>query len=441
MSKKIVTNYKPRPYQQFLHDNCERFTVAVCHRRFGKSMWAINHILRKAFTNPLKNAQYMYIAPEKSQCKDIAWAPLKSYLRGIPGVTIKEAELRVEIDLAEDNKIVIVLRGADNPDSLRGMYLDGVVVDEVSDFPRSAWDAVLRPALSDRKGWAVFVGTPKGKNYFRELYLRGLSGRKGWVSYLMPASVTKVIDEEELLSCREDMGDELFQQEYECSFEASIPGSYYGKLLADLRSQNKIHVFEPIKEAKVITAWDIGMNDKTCIWFAQRVGKTIKIIDYYENNGEILSHYVNVVKARGYDYDYHILPHDVNQRNWSSGETRLSEIERSGLKCRVAPKLPIDDGIHAVRSILPLCEFHEVKCDAGLSALSYYHSKYNDRKDVKQLAPEHDWSSHASDAFRYLAITMRPETKINADHLSKSRFAPEMKVTMTYNSNYSPLDL
>lgn len=436
MSKTILTNYKPRPIQQFLHDNCTRFTVAIAHRRFGKSMWALNHILRKAFQNKLQNPQYMFIAPQKAQAKDVAWEALKRYLKGIPGVEFRIAELKVVIPFGTDNSITIFVRGGEEAEYLRGLYLDGVIIDEVSDMPRYAWEGVLRPALSDRRGWAVFIGTPKGKNYLKELYERGRSGLKGWSSYLFRASDTGVIDEEEIEMLRAEMPEELFKQEYECSFEAAVPGSYYGKQLADLRARNSIREFEIDMSKHVITAWDIGINDKTTIWFAQNLEDGLKIIDYYECSGEALTHYVNLIKSKPYTYDYHILPHDVHQRNWSTGFTRLQELEKSGLKCRVAPRLPVADGINAVKSILPICTFNEKMCEKGIDALSYYHSVYDSKRDVQVLTPEHDWSSHAADAFRYLALTIKPLRKEDTHRVFKNGMFVTEKLKAVYTSDY-----
>lgn len=434
---KIISTYKPRPLQEMMHNSPARFMVAVCHRRFGKTTFAINHIIRKAYSCKRNDPQYMFIAPKKQQAKDVAWKEFKKALRGFPEVTFKEAELRIEIGLSENNSVSILIRGADDPDNLRGLYLDGVVLDEVADMPKSAWTAVLRPALSDRKGWALFIGTPKGKNFFKELYLRGLdTSVKDWASFMFKASETGYIDADELESLKASTDEELYAQEYECSFEAALPGSYYGRLLAKCRVENRIGAFPMSPSEPVITAWDIGLNDKTCIWFAQQVNGKIILFDYYENSGETMKHYIDVVHNKGYKYAYHILPHDAKQRNWSTGNTRLDEMQAAGLTIRVAPKLSIDDGITAVRSILPICHFDETRCDDGLNALSYYHSVYDDKRDVQRLVPEHDWSSHASDAFRYLAITLKPDAKKNNGYVSKSKFAQNETTKVSYSADY-----
>jgi len=407
-AKIIKSPYQPRPLQQRLHESLERFSVIVAHRRFGKTVFTINHLIIQAFKNPLPRPQYAYVGPEKSQTKKVAWEYLKTYTAHIPEVRHFEAELKVEFPTIAGSKATIYLEGAENPDRLRGMYFDGVVLDEVAQMPKSVWTEVLRPALSDRKGWALFIGTPKGKNYFKQLYERGGSGEQGWRSFILKASETNVIAQEELESVRRDLDEETYQQEYECSFDAALPGSYYGKLITRLRSEGSIGDYSWNPKYPVITAWDLGLNDMTVIWFAQFINNKVYLVDYYAASGEALTHYLNLVKAKPYVYDYHILPHDVRQRNFSTGATRLDEIQNSGLKVRVAPKLSVQDGINAVRNLLPICNFNAKLCEDGLNALSYYHSVYSDRNDVQQLVPVHDWSSHASDAFRYLAVGSRP---------------------------------
>lgn len=419
MVKIIKSPYVPRPIQARLHSSLSRFSVLVCHRRFGKTVFAINHIIQKLLQNTLKRPQYAYIAPEKSQARKIAWDYLKEYTRFIPGVQFFEAELKVEIPLANDTKGVIYLEGAENPDRLRGMYFDGVILDEVAQMPRSIWTEIVRPAVSDRTGWALFIGTPKGKNYFKELFEYSKNPemvKMGWSSFMYKASETGVLPADELASLRMEMTDEEYDQEYECNFDAAIPGSYYGKSLANLRKRNHIGNYNWNPRLPVITAWDIGMNDKTVIWFAQLDNNEVILIDYYENSDEILSHYINVIKSKPYVYDYHIMPHDVTQRSYTTGATRLSELEQMGLKCRVAKRTTVLDGINSARNMLLRCKFDQLKCSKGLDALAFYHSQYNDKNDVQQLVPVHDWSSHAADAFRYLATGMTGKSRAMSEY-------------------------
>lgn len=438
---KIVAPYTPHKFQQHVHDNLTRFTTMVCHRRFGKTIFALNHILREGLRCKKDRPQYAFISPAKSQTRRNVWDEVKKYYSFMRGVSYHEADLRVEIPITKDNKILVYLDGADNPHAFKGMYLDGIVLDEVSQMPKSIWGDTLSATLADREGWALFIGTPAGNNLLKELYYRGLDpDLQEWSSFMFKVSETKILTDKELASQLRNIGDDMYQQNYECSFDAAVAGTYYGKLLTQLRKEGRIGYIEYNKSLPVITAWDIGMNDKTCIWFAQQVDHEIHLIDYYENSNQILSHYINHIKTKPYKYDYHILPHDVRQRNFSTGSTRLDEIKAAGFRCKIAPKLMIADGIQSVRSILPVCRFNDIKCYEGINALSLYHSEYNDKRGVQLLTPAHDWASHASDAFRYLAVAMRRLSKEKGNEDLVARDLGILRPSDKYASDYDEFD-
>ncbi len=402
----VVIPYTPRPIQKVLHDSLKRFNVIVCHRRAGKTVFSINELVRKAMMNTKRRPQYAYIAPTMKQAKVIAWDYLKFYTSGIPHVKYNESELRC--DLPNGSKILVL--GAENPDSLRGLYLDGVILDEVAQMPPSVWGQVLRPALADRRGWAIFIGTPKGQNYFYDLYQRAQKD-DGWFSATLKASETQILPQEELTALRAELSKEEYEQELECSFTAAVVGTYYGKLMEQIQKDKHLRNIPWDSTIPVVTAWDLGINGLTSIWFAQHIAGEIRLIDYYESSGEALSHYVQVIKSKPYVYDYHILPHDVKQRSLATGTTRLEQLKRLGLKVVVARKLLIKDGINSVKSLLPACYFDEVKCELGLIALRNYRSSYNETLGVFSDSPLGDRFSHAADAFRYLATTLRkPKT-------------------------------
>lgn len=216
---RVVIPYKPRIHQREMHTGMEsrRFSVVVAGRRGGKSVSLINHIIKKAALCKLERPRYAYIAPFYSQAKKIAWDYLLHYTAPIPGCKINESELWVQLP----NGARIMLFGADNPKSLRGIYLDGVVLDEYADIRPDLWGEVLRPALSDRKGWAVFIGTPRGQNHFYSIYHEALANQDTWFSAIYPASKTGFPDDEELELARKDMSEAQYAQEYECSFAAS----------------------------------------------------------------------------------------------------------------------------------------------------------------------------------------------------------------------------
>lgn len=393
-----------------------------------------------ALTNKLERPQYAYISPEKSQTRRNTWDEFKKYLGFWPGVSFHEADLRIELPIVGEKKAIIYLGGADNPHAFKGMYLDGVVFDEVAQMPRSVWSDTIRPALSDRKGWGLFIGTPMGKNFFKELYEYGLSGKsKEWSSFMFKVSETKIIPEKELESILLETGEQLYNQNYECSFEAALDGSYYGSLLNMLKASGKMGDVKYEPKLPVITSWDMGL-DKTCVWFAQQVEGQVNIIDYYEASGELLSHFINVVLSKSYTYAYHIVPHDVQQGNQVVAVTRHDQMIKAGMKTVIASKIAVDEGISLVRSLLPLCSFNLKNCEKGLEALAYYRARYDDKNEIQKLVPIHDWASHGADSFRYLAVGIRGTRKPDNSYVSKSRFAQKQD-TSKYDVSYDEFDV
>ena len=400
--KSIKIPYKPRELQRYLHDNLGRFNVVVCHRRFGKTVFSINEMIKSAVKDIKagKTApRYAYLAPLFKQAKTVAWDELKRLLRDFPDAKFNEAELRADFMGAR-----IQLYGADNPDTLRGIYLDGVILDEYAQMNPKMYSEVIRPALSDRKGWAIFIGTPKGKNEFYDIY-HSAAEKKGWKRFLFKASETGILDEEELEMAQQDMTESEYEQEYECSWSAALKGAYYAKELEQARDEDRIGKvpYDPSKQ--VVTAWDLGVSDATAIWFAQYDGKAINVIDYFEGSGEGLPYYIDVLNSKGYRYGAHIAPHDIAVREFSTGKSRKDLAFSLGIDFQVAPKLKVMDGIETVRTTLDRCWFDEDKTKKGLDALLQYRSQYDEKKRVWSQKPYHDWTSHASDAFRYLCIT------------------------------------
>jgi len=395
----IVIPYKPREHQLKVHDLLEgkRFAVVVAHRRFGKTVAALNHLIREAVLNERETPRYAYIAPTYGQAKRVAWDYLVKYTTPLGG-TNNISELRVDFWGRR-----IQLYGSDNPDSLRGQFFDGVIIDEVGDQNPKIWTDIVRPALTDRKGWCLFIGTPKGHNHFKELRDRA-EKEDGWGLLEFKASETGVVDEVELKAARNEMGEDKYRQEFECSFDAAVEGSYFGQILNEL--EDKKHMQEIPREelSRTFTAWDLGMGDSTSIWVAQLVGSEIRLIDYYENHGVGLDHYVKWIKDNDYTKAQHILPHDVRVRELGTGKSRLEMLEEAGLQVKIAPRMSLDDGIQAVRRILPRCWFNVPKVQTGLNCLRNYRRDYDEKRKIFYERPLHDWSSHGSDSFRYLAL-------------------------------------
>lgn len=219
---RVTIPYKPRFPQDEIHRQIEshRFSVLVAHRRMGKTVLAVNHLIKMACCARRRDSRYAYLAPFRVQAKQIAWTYLKRYTAPIPGVVVNESDL----DVALPNGARIRLYGADNPDALRGSYFDGVVLDEVAQMKPEVWGEILRPALADRHGWAVFIGTPKGINLFSQTYDRALAeqakGSKDWCAMLYSIRQTHALPEEEQAALRAEMSENEFRQEFLCDFNA-----------------------------------------------------------------------------------------------------------------------------------------------------------------------------------------------------------------------------
>lgn len=402
----VVIPYKPRPLQREIHASLRRWNLLVCHRRFGKTVFAINELIKQAAKNQKKMPRYAYVAPYYKQAKQIAWDYLKDFTRPIPGIKINESELRVDFPWGAR----IQLFGADSPDSMRGLYLDAVVLDEYADMSPRIFSEVLRPALSDREGSAIFIGSAKGGTPFYDLWER-VKEDPDWFTKVYPASETKVIPEAELADAKKIMDEDEYNQEYECSWTASIKGAYYGKQLAEAQEQDRIGKVPYDPRLPVQTAWDLGVGDSTAIWFFQVLGQEIRIIDYHEDSGEGLPYYAKILDQRGYKYGDHWAPHDIQVRELGSGKSRIETAKMLGIQFRIVPNLGIDDGINAVRNTIPRCWFDAKKCELGLQALRNYRKEYDDRRQEYKPRPLHDWSSHAADAFRYLAVGLKDSKK------------------------------
>lgn len=397
--------YAPRPLQREIHNALDkhRFSVAVCHRRFGKTVLAVNHLIKEAIRCQRERPRYAYVAPTYRQGKSIAWDYLKHYAGVIPGVKFNEQELRCDIG---DKRVQIF--GADNPDSLRGIYLDGVVLDEYALMQGRVFTEVIRPALADREGWALFIGTPNGKNAFKDIRDTAALGN-GWYLATYKASDTQIIPGDELKTAREMMSDAEFKQEFECSFEAAVRGAIFGNELEKCREEKRITRVPWEQQVKVNTFWDLGIGDATAIWFMQAVGAECRFIDYYESSGEGLAHYAKVLQDKPYVYGTHTAPFDIEVKELGSGKSRIETAASLGIRFAIAPKQPLEDGINAARTIFNKCWFDEQKCAAGIEALQNYRRDYNTRIDEFKAIPVHDWSSHGSDAFRYFAVSWKGE--------------------------------
>jgi phage terminase large subunit len=408
-----VIPYSPRRVFLPYHETSKRWSVIVAHRRAGKTMATINRLIRTALTCEKPEPRTAYIAPLLKQAKDVAWTYLKRFSLVIPGAEPNESELRVDLP----NGGRVRLYGADNPDGMRGIYLDDCVLDEFADMRPSVLPEIIRPALSDRRGALTAIGTPKGHNDFYKLKLIAESD-PDWFLLILKASQTGLVAAEELDSARKLMTPEQFEQEYECSFEAAILGAYWGKEMAQAETDGRICSLPIDPTQPVLTAWDLGVRDSTAIWLFQVLSGGLHIVDFYEASGVGLDHYATTLKAKaqagGYQLGECLVPHDAAVKEWGSGKTRIEQMRALGLDVPLEPNVPnhrLMDGIGGARETLARCKFDRVRCADGIEALKQYRADYDETLKILKPVPRHDWASHAADAFRYLAMGWKEQTE------------------------------
>jgi hypothetical protein len=431
MSKDIKLKYRPRSVFEDYHNRKERWAVIVAHRRCGKTVACINDLIVKALIENKPHAQYAYIAPYYSQAKSVAWRYLERFSEPVLAKS-NQSELWVELI----NGARIRLFGADNPDSLRGNFLDGVVLDEMADMKPSLWGEIIRPLLADRLGWATFIGTPKGHNAFYDIYNEATK-KPNWYTKVLRADQTNLLAQSELDDAKASMSDNQYEQEFLCSFEAAILGAYYGQEMRRITDLERITTVDYDPMFPCHTAWDLGFNDSTSIWWFQVVYGEIRVLDHHSSNGQPISFYIGLLAQKedefGYKYGYHYLPHDARAKTLASGgksiiEQIAAKIDIKHLK--IVPNLSLQDGIQATRLALTRAWFDN-RCEEGIECLRQYQREWDDDKKVFRDRPKHDWTSHSADAFRYLSIVWKDEdTPILKDHRVTGLHVGQTDVTL-----------
>ncbi len=405
--------YKPRPLQREVGKliRAHRFGVLVCHRRFGKTVLGVNVNQQTALMVSKPRPRCAYIAPTYTMGKAVAWDYMQHYARPIPAVAFNQSELRVDYPNEGQARIY----GADNPDALRGIYLDRAVLDEYGMHPAKTFSEVIGPTLVDRGGSALFLGTPNGKNQFYDIAQHAkkeeAKGNTDWFFREFKASETGLLDAGYLASAQAVMTPDEYAQEFECSFEASVKGAIYASEMEAIRSSGRVTVVPYDPALPVDTDWDLGIGDAMTIWFSQstRSGE-IRLIDYYSASGEGFPHYAAMLARKPYVYGTHWAPHDIAVRELGTGKSRLETAASFGLRFEITPRVhamrgsEVEEGIHAVRLLLPRCWFDAVKCQKGIEALMSYRRDYNQKLNEFKPTPVHDWASHGADAFRGLAV-------------------------------------
>jgi len=403
LTQPFTLDYEPRePFKAF-HQRTQRWSCIVAHRRAGKTVACVNELVVRATYSKKKNPRYGYVAPFRQQAKNIAWVYLKEAVRGF-AIEIRESDLSVKLP----NGAIIALYGSDNPDALRGLYFDGLVVDEFGDCRPSLWAEVLLPTLADRKGWCVFIGTPKGRNQFYKFYEISKKSPE-WFSLTLDAESSGLLDPGELAQLKEQMSDAQYDQEMMVSFTAALLGTFYATLIAKVEANQQVSdnvTYDP--QFPVNVTADIGFSDSTVLWFYQERPDGIAIIDCEEAHGQPLSYYFDLLDQKPYTYDTIFLPHDARAKSLQTGKSTIEQFiehfRNSGTKLDIAPNLKVQHGIDAVRMILPYCHFNRTNCELGIEALRTYRRKFDEVNKVYHDHPLHSWESDFADSFRYLAL-------------------------------------
>lgn len=414
--------WEPRAYQlpllKYMSKNKRNLRAVVAwHRRAGKDLTCLNVLAIKALQ---RVGTYWYVLPYANQARRIIWNGMtgegKKFIDYFPKEIVEkksEQEMRVHLK----NGSVIQLMGSDDPDKMVGANPVGCVFSEYSISDPSAWQ-LINPILAENGGWALFNGTPRGENHFYKMLLKAQSDG-AWYSSHLSVKDTKAISPDELRRARDELNNEArFQSEYMCSFKTPVEGSYYGSYISRAYKDKRVmDTLSPDPMLPVHTAWDLGMDDATTIWFCQLFKNEIRLVHYYENSGEGLPHYARELNRFAVQsdivYGKHYAPHDIKVRELGTGKSRLEIARSMGLKFTTVKKLPIIDGIDAVRAILPRCWFNKVACARGLEALKGYHKEFDSSRGVFRKTPVHDSNSHGADAFRTLAVGLKKPSLTN----------------------------
>jgi len=443
------------------------------------------------------------VAPTYKQAKQIAWQYFLDFTRHIPNTKPNKGDLEIVIPRpwrkdpvtgeSDPDHVKFMLIGSDSPDSLRGLYLDGAVLDEFAQCDPIIWGQIIRPALADRKKiandmgvfvdlrgrtlepWAIFLGTPKGKNHFHRRYMQAIGAmdfvanyearydvayqiakwekfekslgltedmptrdrdaiyekqnkltvkqykryrtylaNKNWYGAIYKASETGVLAQSEIDEMTEDLQEAEVAQELECDFAAAILGSYYGKIMNDITAAGQICELPYDPNYPVSTFWDIGIKDKCTVWFRQKVGRFWHYIDYLEVDGLGVPEIAKEINKKPYNIVRHVWPHDGRAREFGTGVTRQESARKNGLwPVYIQPKQSVEDRINASRIRLRVSKFDKVKCARGLDCLFNYQKEYDSKLMMFKSTPKHDWSSHGSDSFGYSSLDDQDDELFN----------------------------
>lgn len=396
----VTLEFRPRKQFRSFLESKKRWDCLIVHRRGGKTFHSLQKLLLRAFTHkrPGPPKRYAYIAPTQTQAKDIAWGYLKRFTHQIPGSVPNEAELKITFP----DGMTIRLYSGENYERMRGLYFDGVILDEPEDIDPLAWPTVIRPCLSDYGGWAIWIGTVKGKKGQWKRYTEGMSNPE-WFCLLLKASESGIIPADELADIRLSTPKDIYEQEFECNPNIGIPGAIYAKEVSQAIMDGRVCEFKPDGGALVHTTWDLGSPQNTAVTYFQRIGPRLQIIDFDYGldlkTGERVAH----MMAKGYNYGYHCLPHDAESKA-PTGLSFRDELTNAGLaNTKVIPRT--DDPevrINRARSEFGNIWFRKSTTEKLIESLENYQRK-EDPKTLTITTPIFkNWACHGSDSFGYI---------------------------------------
>jgi hypothetical protein len=412
--------WTPRPHQMPLWThlrNGGKRAMAVWHRRAGKDEVLLHHTAIAAFE---RVGNFWHCNPEYAQSRKSVWTAINPHTgrrridEAFP-VELRSNTSDTEMFIRLVNGSTWQCIGSDTYSSTVGASVAGIVYSEWALANPSAW-AYHRPMLEENNGWAAFITTPRGRNHAHAMY-NYAKGSPEWFAELLTIDDTEALTpaaaeealREYIALYGADVGRAQFQQEYYCDWAAAILGAFYAFEIAAVRNEKRISPIEATPGEPVHRAWDLGVTDDTSIWWYQKHGSQLFILDHYATSGVGLEHYVEAIAERERKYGWtngnDFVPHDAKVKEWGSGKTRVETLQGFGLSPILVPWTTVQDGINAVRRTLPLCVFHPRCEEGGISALEQYRREWDDEKKAFRATHVHDWTSHPADSFRYLSTS------------------------------------
>ena len=424
-------NWSVRPDQRPLWDYMQQNArgaraVEVAHRQYGKDTIIMHTIACLAHE---RIGNYWHMLPQSEQCNTAIWTAINPDT-GISRIdeafpnelrsSTNNTKMRIDFKCGSTYQLL----GSDNYNSLVSSMPVFIGASEWALADPLAY-AYLDPMIQKNNGAWMFVSTSRGRNHFKKLYDFAKT-EKGWYAGMHKASETGVYTEEQLSKIKrsykaafgEEMGEALYLQEYECSFEGAIFGAYYSRQISEARASGRICRVPWQPSQEVYAYWDIGVNDANSIWFIQHIGQGHHVIDYHEATGMGMDYFARVLKEKGYNYAENVMPHDGEARKMTGGQLSKSPkelAEDTGIRpVRIVPRaqnmdIIVMSEIPTVRNILSQCWFDDVKCARGISGLEGYHAKYNEETKTMSNRPAHTWESNPADAFRTFAVGYAPK--------------------------------